>query len=250
MKATMIGVAVAALMAASPAMAEDLGAGVTINANGSASTESTFRGISQSASDLSVSAGAELGFQGAYVGVQGTTLGNDNLADFRIDYNGGYRFTAPYGVNVDAGVTYSTFRGDRAFATQTTDFVDYRLRASKNLGVATVGAGVTYSPNYLKALGVTDAVYTEADVTVPVATVEGVALSANGHVGHQFLTGSSRVVGSYSDWSVGARADYKNLFVGVSYVDSDFRTGGYLNSALLTNAIAGSKAVATVGVRF
>lgn len=235
---------VAALLSPAAAFAQD-GDTAPITVSGSAAVVSDyrFRGVSQTDREMAVQAGITLTYEsGLYVGTWGSnlagwgTFGGPNL---ELDLIAGYKATFNGGTALDVGVTVYTYPGG---VDLTTVWEPY-AKLSGTVGGASLLAGVAYAPPQ-KALGrwyyngtsASSGIYDDAGdkednlyLWVDAAyAIAGTPLTAKAHVGHSWgndglgPNGTSLTpTGSFTDWSLGVDAAFKNLTLGVAYVDTD-----------------------------
>lgn len=151
-KAVLLSVAGASLLAATPALAQDAGSGVTVSVTTDYVSEYVFRGVSFEAE--AIQPGIEFGFGDFAIGAWASTgLGSDSLADTdEIDFYAGYGFALSDVVSASVGATWyhfpdggDTFEGyfglgfDTALAPTLTAYYDVELEA------LTLEGGVSHS---------------------------------------------------------------------------------------------------------
>lgn len=236
---------VAALLAAAPALAQEPAEKPPLTVSGSAAilTDYRLRGVSQSDREPAVQAAITLSHQsGIYAGIWASnlagwgTFGGPNL---ELDYVAGYKAKLSDNGTLDVGVTLYTYPGG---ASKTTYFEPF-AKLSGTTGPLTLLAGVAYAPAqqalgkwYLDGAAAAAGTYTDAgdkednlylwgDAAVAIA---GTPLTAKAHVGYSDgndglgPNGTSIApTGRYWDWSLGVDTTWKNLTLGVSYVDTD-----------------------------
>lgn len=243
------------LVAATRAVAQDETAPpppVTITGSAALLSDYRFRGVSQSDEELAVQAGAIANHEsGAYAGFWGSNLagwGTFGGANIELDLIAGYKFKPTESATLDVGVTYYLFPG----GADETDFFEPYAKLSGTIGPAALTAGVAYAPAQ-QALGrwyftgadaaagvyndpgdKEDNLYLWGDAAVGLI---GTPLTAKAHIGHS--NGNSGLgpnatsvapTGEYWDWLLGVDATYRNLTLGVAYVDTDIsaRDSAYL----------------------
>ena len=239
---------------AAPAMAQDDTAppkDVTISGSVTVATDYRLRGVSQTDRNAAVQGALTVAHRsGFYIGTFGSNLagwGTFGGANVELDAIGGYKHT--FGsATVDAGVTWYTYPGGFAES----DVVEFFGRLSGTIGPANLTAGAYYAPTqtstgrifrnateYASGVGTNskrwDNLYLTGDGTVGIPTTP---ITAKAHIGYSKgnpglgPNGTSLApTGKYWDWMLGADiAAYKNLTVGLSYIDTDIgvRESDYL----------------------
>lgn len=224
MRTSILGLsAIAILISATPAFAQDeTGAGpITISGSVGLVSDYRFRGFSQTGKDPAVQGGITVTSDtGLYAGTWASSLnlpGSDLGSE--IDLFAGYSTKVAEGVTVDAGLLYYLYPKHKSVTGPIdTDFFEPYINVTGAIGPVTLKVGANYAWDQ-SALGKESALYLHAESSVG---LPGTPLSLNGHVGYaksdSFLGG---VDGKVWDWSLGATASYKMLTFGVSYVDTD-----------------------------
>lgn len=237
-------VAVALLSAAMPATAQEPGSKVTLNGGLTVVSDYRFRGISQTdrrfALQGSFTAAHSSGFYGS---LWGSSIDDYvyNGADQELDLIAGYRRSFG-GTTFDAGLVYYYYPGSGGIDS---DFFEPFVSVAHTLGPATAKLTVNYAPKQ-RALsigsGKEDNLYLAGDLS---AAVPGTPISFNAHLGHSFGPSYLTIGDDYADWSLGGSVAWKNLSVGLSYVDTD---GDFITPSGRNASKAGI--VASVGVSF
>ncbi len=236
----LIPAAVLATVFATPAMAQETAPPEPITISGSASVGSDyrFRGVSQTDKNVTVQGGITIAHEsGLYIGTWGSNLagwGTFGGANLELDLIAGYKHTFDT-ATVDAGVTWYTYPG----GFDETDVVEFYGKLSGTAGPATLTAGVFYAPkqtslSYALASATPlvagsgrkeDNIYLSGDAA---AGVPNTPVTLKAHIGYSDgnpglgPNGTSLApTGKYWDWSLGADFTYKNLTLGVAYVDTD-----------------------------
>ncbi|MFD1033788.1 TorF family putative porin [Sphingomonas hankookensis] len=237
---TILPAAILAATTAMPAFAQDTAPPEPITISGSASVASDyrFRGVSQSDKNVAVQGGITIAHEsGVYIGTWGSNLagwGTFGGANLELDLIAGYKKT--FGTaTVDAGVTWYTYPG----GADETDVVEFYGKLSGTAGPATLTAGAFYAPKqtslsraFASATPLVvgsgkrdDNIYLSGDAA---GAVPNTPLTLKAHIGYSDgnpglgPNGTSLApTGSYWDWSVGTDFTYKNLTLGVAYVDTD-----------------------------
>ncbi|WP_375404724.1 TorF family putative porin [uncultured Sphingomonas sp.] len=225
---------------------------VTITGSAALVSDYRFRGVSQSDEDLavqgSVTATHESGLYGGFWASNLAGWGTFGGANLELDILAGYKFKPTEAATVDVGLTYYLFPG----GADKTDFFEPYVKLSGTRGPLNLTAGAAYAPKQ-QALGryyfngtsaangvfddegdKEDNLYLWGDAST---ALPGTPLTAKAHIGHSDgnrglgpNATSVAPTGKYWDYSVGLDATYKNLTLGVSYVDTDIsrREAAYL----------------------
>ena len=233
-------------LAAAPAFAQDDTAPpppVTITGSATLASDYRFRGVSQTDEDLAVQAGVtathESGLYAAFWGSNLAGWGTFGGANLELDLIAGYKFKPTESATLDLGVTYYLYPG----GADETDFFEPYAKLSRTIGPAALTAGVAYAPpqqalgrwyfnGTSAAAGVyddpgdkEDNLYLWGDAAVGIPTTP---LTAKAHIGYSDgnrglgpNATSVAPTGKYWDWLLGVDATYRNLTLGVAYVDTD-----------------------------
>ena len=264
---------IAALMAASPALADETAPppAVTINGTATLVSDYRFRGISQTDKNFAVQGSLTVTHEsGFYVSVWGSSVDGYVTAasDFypggagttcctakqEIDIIGGFKKTVG-SATFDVGVLYYFYPKTKAAGDKTSsDFFEPYAAISGTVGPVTAKATVNYAPKQ-KALALdqgqsgllkkNDNVYIAGDFS---AAIPNTPLGLTAHIGHSFgpsWLATTATGNEYTDWALGATLTYKAITIGVQYVDTD--TDFFTPSG--KNASKGG-VVGTIGVSF
>jgi hypothetical protein len=244
---------------------------LTITGSAALLSDYRFRGVSQSDEEVAIQAGVTLNHEsGFYAGFWGSNLagwGTFGGANIELDLLAGYKFKPSENATLDVGVTYYMYPG----GADETDFFEPYVKLSGTQGPLTLTAGVAYAPKQ-QALG--RYYFTGADAAAGVfndegdtednlylfgdalAAITGTPLTAKAHIGYTEgnpglgpNATSVAPTGEYWDWSLGLDATFRNLTLGVAYVDTDIsrREAAYLQPSFSRGQDgAGSIADATV----
>ena len=232
------------LLLSSPALAqEEPEPDFTVSGSVAGLSDYRFRGVSQSDKDPAVQGTIQVTHKsGLYVGVFGSnlagwgTFGGPNLES---DVFGGFKFPIGDGASVDIGLTWYMYAG----GADKTDFAEPYVKLNGTLGPVSLVAGVAYAPKQ-EALGRwyrTGAEFVAGTPSDPgdkednlyiwgdaAAAIPSTPLTVKGHLGYS--DGNSGLgpngtsvapTGEYFDWLLGVDATWKNLTLGVAYVDTD-----------------------------
>ena len=244
--ALMLSAAVAA-----PAFAQDTAppAGpLTVSGGATLTSDYRFRGVSQTDKRFAVQGTLTIAHEsGFYVSTWGSSI-DDYVAygsDQEIDLIAGYKKTIN-GTTFDVGGLYYYYPGSGG---ANTDFIEPYASVTHVFGPATAKAGVAYAPKQ-RALASAHArddnlyMYGELGGAIP-----GTPFSVLGHLGYSHgrsvLTGGLK---GYLDWNLGVSYAWKNLTLGVSYVDTDIKKDESITPSGRHPAKAG--AVFSIGASF
>lgn len=234
---------------ATPAAAEDLGGGFTVNGGATLVSDYRFRGISQTDKRFAVQGTFTVAHEsGFYATVWGSSIDDyvANGSDQEIDLIGGYRKTFG-GTTVDVGLLYYYYPGSDG---ATTDFIEPFASVAHTYGPMTGKLSVAYAPKQ-RGIGLIDEdgelekqdnLYVAGDLS---AGIPNTPITLTAHLGHSFGPSYLTIGDEYTDWSLGASVTWKVLTFGVAYVDTD---GDFITPSG-RNASKGG-VVASVGVAF
>ena len=188
---------------------------VTLTGEAGLTSNYVWRGVSQSDEDISVQAGAEVGFNNFNIGLWGSSVDfqDDDEASIELDLYGGYTFTLTDQTSINVGGIYYFYPG--ASGDLNYDFWEVNAGVSHSFtnGIE-IGGSVSYSPEFFGDTG--DAYYYEANATIPVYK----GLYIDGHVGHSNLK-ESEGLEDYTDYGIGVGYTINNLDFHVGYRDTD-----------------------------
>lgn len=232
-------------LAPAPALAQEPATPPALTISGSVALASDyrFRGVSQSDKEPAIQAGVTLNHEsGLYGGFWSSNLsgwGTFGGPNIELDLIAGYKFNPSEAATLDIGVTYFMYPG----GADETDFFEPYAKLSGTIGPASLTAGVAYAPPQ-QALG--RWYFTGADAAAGVyndpgdkgdnlyvwgdaaAALPGTPLTAKAHIGHSDgnrglgpNATSIAPTGSYWDWLLGVDATWRNLTLGVVYIDTD-----------------------------
>ncbi len=252
---------------------------VTVSGSAAIASDYRFRGVSQSDRELAVQGGITVAHDsGFYVGAWGSNLagwGTFGGANMELDLIGGYKARLADNATLDIGLTWYMYPG----GADKTDFAEPYVKLTGTAGPATLTAGVAYAPKqqaigrwYATGDDAANGVYTDPGAKDDnlylwgdaAAAIAGTPLTAKAHLGHSWgqdgLGPNATAVaptGEYWDWSLGADATWRNLTLGVAYVDTDIsgREAAYLRPSFSegqdgTGTIAGGTVVVSLTAAF
>ncbi len=229
---------------ATPAVAGDIGSGISVTGGVTLVSDYRFRGISQTDKRFAVQGTFTLAHtSGFYATVWGSSIDDYvyNGSDQEIDFIGGYRKT--FGsTTVDGGILYYYYPGSGGISS---DFFEPYVSVAQAIGPVTAKVTANYAPKQAAlsiGSGKEDNLYLVGDLS---AAIPKTPVSLTAHLGHSFGPSYLTIGKGYTDWSVGASVTVKNLTAGLAYVDTD--------DAFITpsgrNAAKGG-VVASLGVAF
>jgi uncharacterized protein (TIGR02001 family) len=226
-----------ALMAATPALADetDPPPAVTINATATVVSDYRFRGISQTDKNFALQGSVTVSHKsGLYASVWGSSIDDyvtvSTRANQELDLILGFKKTLG-SATVDVGAIYyfypkTKLAGDRS----SSDYLEPYLAVSGTVGPVTAKATINYAfkqkPLALDQgasglLPKQDNIYIAGDFS---AAIPKTPIGLTAHIGHSFGPSWLATTGrgnEYTDWGLGATVTYKQLTFGVQYVDTD-----------------------------
>ncbi|PCD01948.1 hypothetical protein COC42_10620 [Sphingomonas spermidinifaciens] len=255
MRFSNLGLSALFVVCATPALAQEETAPpepVTVSGSVALASDYRFRGVSQSDKEMAIQGGITIAHEsGFYVGTWGSNLsgwGTFGGGNMELDLIGGFKTPIGGGGTLDVGVTWYMYPG----GADKTDFAEPYIKLSGTTGPVTLTAGVFYAPQQ-EALGrwyftgadaaagvyndpgdKEDNLYLSGDA---VAAIPNTPISLRGHIGYSDGNAglgpnatSVAPTGQYWDWTLGADLTFKNLTLGVSYIDTDISEadGAYL----------------------
>ncbi len=252
---------------------------ITVSGSVALTSDYRFRGVSQTNQQIAVQGGITIAHDsGVYIGAWGSNLagwGTFGGANVELDLIVGYKAKLSDSAMLDVGAIWYMYPG----GADESDFVEPYAKLTGTAGPATLTAGVAYAPAQ-EALGRwyftgTDAaagvynapgdkednLYLWGDAAVRIA---GTPLTAKAHIGYSNGNDglgpnatSLAPTGRYWDWSLGMDATWKNLTLGVAWVDTDISDSdtAYLRPSFSkgqdgTGNIAGSTFVVSLTAAF
>lgn len=211
---------VIALLSATPALASDLGGGLSINGGATVVSDYRFRGISQTDKRFAIQGTFSVSHTSGFYGtVWGSSI-DDYVAagaDAELDLILGYKKT--FGsTTVDGGVLYYYYPGSGG---ANTDFAEPYISVSHAFGPVTAKGTVAYAPKQ-KALtigsGKEDNLYLGGDLSFAIPKTP---VSLTGHLGHSYGPSYLTIGKGYTDWALGASVTKGSLTFALSYVDTN-----------------------------
>lgn len=220
MKFTNMALATVLAASASAALAQDEPKpAVTITGSAALVSDYRFRGASQSNENIAVQGSINLNHEsGFYVGTWASSIELAGYGGTEVDLYGGWKKDFS-GTMFDIGALYYYYPGGASGAD--TDFVEFYASLSHTFGPIGTKLGVAYAPKQ-NGIGDESNLYTYGDLT---AALPNTPITLKAHLGYSkgdsFLGGGD----DYIDYSVGADFVWKNLTLGVAYVDTDLKSG-------------------------
>ena len=211
-----------AMIAAPAAYAEegDAPSDVTISGGATVISDYRFRGISQSNKRPAIQGTATISHKSGFYGsVWGSSV-DDYIADnsAELDLVAGFKKNIGQST-LDVGVTYYHYPNSTF---QFSDFYEAYTSLSHTLGPVTGKVGVTYAPKQqaltVDGINKEDSLYVSGDLS---AGIPQTPISVNAHLGRSFERSYLTFGQKYTDWSVGATYTWRNLALGISYVDTN-----------------------------
>ena len=197
--------------------------GITISANATVVSDYRFRGVSQTGEKGAIQGGFSISHDsGFYVGTWGSNV-NFGGAGAEIDAFAGYAREITSGLTADIGVTayfYPGLAGD-------TTIIEPYFSLSGDVGPASLKAAVAWVPggqnSMIDPVTLEDgrsAIYLSGDAGIAIPSTP---FTLKGHLGY---AKSDSVLGGPDgdavDYSIGLETSYKQLTLGVSYVNTDW----------------------------
>lgn len=243
----LLGLALA--LVSTPALAqEEAPPAITISGGATLVSDYRFRGISQTDKDFAVQGTFTVSHKsGFYATVWGSSI-DDYVAagsDQEIDLVAGFKKSFG-GTTVDVGVLYYYYPGaEKIVPGYSSDFFEPYLGISHTLGPVTGKVSAAYAPKQSAlsiGAGKEDSLYLALDLS---GGIPNTPLSLSAHLGHSYGPSYLTIGKGYTDWNIGATYTWKNLVLGVSYVDT--------NKALISPSgknVSKGGIVGTIGVTF
>lgn len=209
-----------------PGMAAAEGEGFSLSATAGLVSDYRFRGISLSDGQFAPQAGLTLGHNsGAYAALWSSTLdgfGAVGGADVEIDASVGIRRPLAGGT-ADIGLLYYAYPGS---AGGDYEFFEPYVSFSRAIGPVTTKIAAAFAPAQ-DALGGNSNLYLAADSSAPVPRTP---LTLRGHVGRSSGRTPLSPSGDYLDWQLGVDLAWRNLTLGLSYIDTDLSAADALSA--------------------
>ncbi len=191
-----------------------------MSANVGVVTEYFFRGITQSDKKPALQGGFDFAHNsGVYVGTWGSSVDFDAGTEETIEvdlYGGWSGELGSSKVKLDVGAIYYWYPGSNGPGTVDYEFWEIYAGLSKDFGVASASAKISYSPDYFAESG--DATYIDLGVDVPL----GKYFTLNLHGGYQWIDKNAAFgADDYFDWLIGISFSLIGLDFQVAYLGTD-----------------------------
>jgi uncharacterized protein (TIGR02001 family) len=220
MKNSALVVAAAGLLACTlPAQAQQKveSLGLTITTQLTLATDYLFRGVSQTQTGPAIQGTLDIEHDiGLYVAGFASNVDFASPSDANIELDGlfGYRREL-FGIKFDLGAIYYAYPGasDRPY---TLNYWEFALKASYEIGPATLMASGYYSPDFQLESGT--AFYFEGgvDLKLPFDFV------LSGRAGHQSIDNNTRFgLPDFWNWSIAVSREFYGFTLAVGYYDTD-----------------------------
>jgi uncharacterized protein (TIGR02001 family) len=242
----------ALLLSATPAIAQAQDApaqrppAFTISGGVTLASQYRFRGISLSDEQVALQGTLNISHSsGFYAGLWGSSLdgfGELGGSNLELDLYAGWRHQVAHGVTVDAGLLYYAYPGSKG---GDFEFFEPYANVTVTRGPVTGKAGIAFAPSQDALTNNSNTyVYGEVSLAIPHSPVTLTSHLGNSH-GDTPLTPS----GDYVDWSLGANVAWRNLTVGVAYVDTNLSATEAAAGGATRDIVDGA-VVATLGASF
>jgi uncharacterized protein (TIGR02001 family) len=191
-------------------------AGAEITGNVAMTSDYLFRGISQSDNDPAIQGGFDYSHEsGFYAGTWASSVSFDGNVE--IDLYAGFGGETAGGLAWDLGAIAYQYPGDSSGVDS--DFEEVYGSLGFDFGVASVTAGLAYSPDYFAESD--DAYYYYLDAGIPLGEMFSLAL----HYGHQDIDDNAAFgTPDYDDYSVGVSTEQAGLGFDLTLSDTDLNT--------------------------
>lgn len=234
---------------ATPATAQDADmarSALTVTGGVTLASQYRFRGISLSDEQVALQGTINLSHEsGFYAGVWGSSLdgfGELGGSNLELDLYAGYRRQIADGVTVDAGLLYYAYPGSSG---GDFEFFEPYANVSVRQGPVTGKVGIAWAPSQ-DGIGNNSNryLYTDLSLAIPRTPV-----TLTGHLGNSHGQTTLTPSGDYVDWSLGANVAWRNLSLGVAYVDTNLSATEAVSGGV-TREIVDGAVVATLTASF
>ncbi|MFN3233010.1 MAG: TorF family putative porin [Alphaproteobacteria bacterium] len=218
------GAAVSMLAVSGPAFAEEE-SDWSFSGNIALTNDYVFRGFTQTNEDWAVQGGLDIEHSsGFYAGTWASNIefldGNgNNSTSIEIDLYAGFAGDfGNSGISYDVGAIFYAYPGDPAGSNA--DYWEFWASISADLGLASIGTGITYSPDFFGGTG--DMIHIPLDLEVPVPLgSDTFGISFSGQLGYNELLDNGQtwdgISDDYLNWNIGLTVSITDWF------DMDFR---------------------------
>ncbi|PZR83744.1 MAG: hypothetical protein DI537_34375 [Stutzerimonas stutzeri] len=229
------------LASAKPTLAQDASVeeapkpSITVSGSATLASDYRFRGVSQTDKEMAIQGGITAAHDsGFYVGAWGSNLsgwGTFGGANMELDLIGGFKTGIGKTATLDTGLIWYMYPG----GADDTDFAEFYAKISGTTGPLTLTGGLAYAPKQYALANISNApnsrgqkddnLYLFADGAAALANTP---FTLKAHIGYSDgnpglgPNGTSvSPTGAYWDWLLGVDAAWRNLTLGVAYVDTD-----------------------------
>lgn len=240
-----------ALLAPTSAFAQETAApasppALTVTGGVTLASQYRFRGISLSDEQPALQGTLNVNHSsGFYAGIWGSNLdgfGELGGSNLELDLYAGFRKAVAPGITVDAGLLYYAYPGSSGGPFE---FFEPYGSVTVTRGPVTGKVGIAFAPSQAALANNSNTyVYGELSLAIPHTPVTLTSHLGNSH-GRTPLTPS----GDYLDWSLGATIAWRNLTLGLAWVDTNL-SGAEAALGGATRDIVDGAIVATLGASF
>jgi len=229
-KIALAGATLGAIALSGPAMAEDGGSDFSFSGNIGITNDYVFRGFTQTNEDFAVQGGFDLEHSsGFYAGTWASNVEfldetGGNSTSIEIDLYAGFAGDiGNSGISYDIGAIYYAYPGDPKGSDYA--YWEFYLSLGYDFGIASVGTGITYSPDFFGGAG--DYLYIPFTLEVPIPLgSDAFGLSFSGELGYnEYLDAGvtwDGVTDNYLNWNLGLTISITDWFdIDVRYHDTD-----------------------------
>lgn len=219
---------------------------LTVTGSLTLASQYRFRGISLSDEEIALQGTVNLNHKsGFYAGVWGSNLdgfGELGGSNLELDLYVGYKRQVAPGVTIDAGLLYYAYPGSSG---GDFEFFEPYANVSVTRGPVTGKVGIAFAPSQ-DALANNGNRYIFGDLSL---AIPNTPVTLTGHLGNSHGRTPLAPSGDYVDWSLGAAVAWRNLTLGVAYVDTNL-SGAEAALGGATRDIVDGAVVATLGASF
>lgn len=177
-----------------------------------------FRGISLSDEDIAIQGTINLNHEsGVYIGAWASSIdgfGELGGSNVELDLYGGYKAQLGGNAVLDVGLLYYAYPGSTG---GDFEFFEPYANITAPIGPATAKVGVAYAWDQ-DALTDNSNIYIFGDLS---GAIPNTPVTLKAHLGYSKGDTPLSPSGEYLDWLVGADFTYRNLTLGIAYVDTD-----------------------------
>jgi uncharacterized protein (TIGR02001 family) len=239
--------ALAASAFSTPVFAQaDAPRALTVTGGVTLASQYRFRGISLSDEQVALQGTINLNHEsGLYAGVWASSLdgfGELGGSNLELDLYAGYRRQVADGVTADVGLLYYAYPGSSG---GDFEFFEPYANVTVTHGPVTGKVGIAWAPSQ-DGIGNNSNRYVYGDLSLAIPSTP---VTLTGHLGNSHGQTTLTPSGDYVDWSLRASVAWRNLSVGVAYVDTNL-SGAEAVSGGATRDIVDGAVVATLTASF